>query len=184
MAKSPLKPFEIEIQGLSLDQHSFDFTFDNSFFEAFEGSLIEKGKGSVHLELVKSETMMTLSFDIEGSVELICDRSLRPFDHELEIKQELIVKFGEEFIELDDDIVVIPRETQHLNVAQQIYEFITVDVPMKKIHPELRSEDDDDEETGGSLIYQTQTKGDQPEEDGDDEPIDPRWEALKKFRNN
>jgi uncharacterized protein len=77
MAKSPLKPFEIEIQGLSLDQHSFDFGFDNQLFEAFEGSLIEKGKGSAHVELLKSETMMTLSFEIEGSVELICWRSGR-----------------------------------------------------------------------------------------------------------
>ncbi len=183
MAKSPLKPFEIEIQGLSLDQHSFDFSFDDSLFGAFEGTLIEKGKGTVHIELIKSETMMTLSFEIEGSVELICDRSLRKFDQEVELQQELIVKLGDEFIELDDDIVVIPRETQYLNVAQYIYEFITVNIPMKKIHPELRTEEDEeDDDIGGSLIYQTEAE--QEMEDEGDEPIDPRWEALKKFRNN
>ncbi|MEQ9378372.1 MAG: DUF177 domain-containing protein [Imperialibacter sp.] len=182
MAKSPLKPFEIEIQGLSLDQHSFDFSFDNQLFEAFEGSLIEKGKGSAHVELLKSETMMTLSFEVEGSVELTCDRSLRSFDYELEIRQQLIIKFGDEFAELDDDVVVIPRETQHLNVAQYIYEFISVDVPMKKLHPELVTEEDEDFEVEGSLIYQTSAE--QEQDDDTEENVDPRWEALKKFRNN
>lgn len=180
MSKSPLKPFEIEIQGLSLDQHSFDFSFGNDFFGAFEGSLIEKGEGSVHLELIKSETMLTLSFEIEGAVELICDRSLQPFNFPIEIREELMVKYGEEYAELDDDLIVVPRETQHLNVAQFIYEFVTVTIPMKKIHPDLVAADD--EEMAGSLVYTT--SADEPPAEDDGQPIDPRWEALKKFRNN
>jgi uncharacterized protein len=100
----------------------------------------------------------------------------------LEIRQELIIKFGDEFAELDDDIVVIPRETQHLNVAQYIYEFISVDVPMKKLHPELVTKEDEDYEVEGSLIYQTSAE--QDTDDDSEENVDPRWEALKKFRNN
>lgn len=181
MAKSPLKPFEIEIQGLSLEQHSFDFSFGNDLFGAFEGSLIEKGEGSVHLELIKSETMLTLSFEIEGWVELICDRSLKPFNFPVEIREELMVKYGDEYAELDADLIVVPREAQHLNVAQFIYEFITVTIPMKKIHPDLATDDDDDE-VDGSLVYRT--SGDEQPKEEEEEKIDPRWEALKKFRNN
>lgn len=178
--KSPLKPFEIEIQGLAVDQHFFDFQFDGRLFQAFEGALIEKGSGTVNLDLIKSETMMTLAFEIKGSVELICDRSLRPFDYPIDIREELIVKFGDEYAELDDDIIVIGRETQHFNVGQYIYEMISVAVPMKKIHPELLADDEDDDSEGG-IVYQSH--GDVVEQD-DTENVDPRWEALKKLRNN
>jgi len=179
MAKSPLKRFEIEIQGLPNTLHSFEFAFDDQLFGAFESSLVEKGHGKVSLGLNKSETMMTLSFKITGEVELVCDRSLRTFEHEFDIEEDLIVKFGEEEAELDDNIIVIKRESQYFNIAQYVYEYISVAIPMKKIHPELRTEQDDDDGYG-ALIYQT-SKEEQADED---EKTDPRWEALKKLRNN
>ncbi len=181
MVKSPLKQFEIDIQGLSNTQHSYEYSFDNKFFEAFENSLVEKGQGVVHLDLLKTETMMTLAFSIEGSIELVCDRSLKTFAYPIDLKENLIVKFGEEDAELDDEIIVIQRDTQKFNVAQYIYEYITVAVPMKKVHPDFRTDSDDEEEGYGAIIYKS-AQDDEPETGG--EGIDPRWEALKKLRNN
>lgn len=181
MIKSPLKQFEIDIQGLSDTQHSFEYSFNEKFFEAFENSLVEKGQGSVHLDLLKTETMMTLDFSIKGTVELTCDRSLQLFDYPVDIKETLIVKFGDEDAELDDEIIVIQRDTQKFNVAQFIYEYISVAIPMKKLHPDFRTEEDESEQEYGSIIYQS-PEVDQPEKSNDE--VDPRWEALKKLRNN
>ena len=52
---------------------------------------------------------------------------------------------------------------------------------MKKIHPDLATDNDDDE-IDGSLVYRT--SGDEEPKEEEEEKIDPRWEALKKFRNN
>lgn len=179
MEKSPLKRFEIDIQGLSNAQHSFEFDFDDKFFGAFENSLLEKGNGHVHLDLLKTETMMTLQFVIEGSVQLICDRSLRPFDFPVRISETLLVKFGDEDIELDDNIIIIQRDTQKFNVAQFIYEYLSVAIPMKKLHPDFRTEEEGDEY--GAIIYQT---GEDVQQDEANDEVDPRWEALKRLRNN
>ena len=181
MEKSPLKQYEIGIQGLSETQHSFDYSFNDEFFGAFENSLVEKGQGSVHLDLLKTETMMTLQFSISGSVELVCDRSLQSFDFPLEIQNNLIVKFGDEEAELDDEIIVIPRDTQRFNVAQYIYEYVSVAIPMKKIHPDFLTEEDMEEQEYGAIIYQSPQD---EQQDDAKEDVDPRWEALKKLRNN
>ena len=48
--------------------------------------------------------MMVLMFDIAGTVELTCDRSLDVFDEPIHIQEKLILKFGEKAEILSDDI--------------------------------------------------------------------------------
>jgi uncharacterized protein len=116
--------------------------------------------------------MMTLTFDLNVGVELVCDRSLDTFIFPIEEKHELMVKFGEVDEELSDELLVISRETQTLDTAPYLYEFISLAIPMKKLHPRYEGQDTPE------LIYQTEVT---EEESG--EKIDPRWEALKKLSN-
>ena len=171
----PINNYKIDIYKLANKTHSFDFEFDNSFFELFEDSIIEKGSGTCHLELMKEETMMTASFEIKAEVELICDRSLEPFPFQIETFENLLIKFGEEELELGDEIISIHRDTQSLNIAQNIFEYLTISVPMKKLHPDF----EDDKETD-ELIYSS--NADEVEEEENEETIDPRWSALKDLK--
>ena len=82
-----LKAYTIEILNLSNKRHEYEFESGSRFFDNFEQSLIHKGTFTVKLILDKSETMIQLSFHINGSVELICDRTLEPFDYPLNISQ-------------------------------------------------------------------------------------------------
>ncbi len=89
-------------------------------------------------------------------------------------------KYGEEFKELSEEIIQIPFDTQKLNVAQYIYEFIGVQVPMKKLHPKFRKEEEDeDDDTNTKLIYKSDLL-----EDEDTFNTDPRWDALKKIKKD
>ena len=92
-----LKAFTIEILKLSNKRHAYEFESGSSFFQNFEQSLVEKGTFKVHLDLDKSETMLQLYFHIVGGVELICDRTLEPFDFPLDIQQKLILKNKNKF---------------------------------------------------------------------------------------
>ena len=150
------REFDIEIFKLSNKKHEFSYDLNSSFFADFENSLIENGKLHVDLKLEKSETLMIAEFYIKGFVELICDRTLETFDFEIDNNYKLIFKFGDEFVELTDEIISIPRDTQKINVAQYIYEFIGLSVPMKKLHPRFKDSIEEgpaDEET--LLIYST-----------------------------
>jgi uncharacterized protein len=89
----------------------------------------------------------------------------------------VIYKFGAEEKEIDDDVIQITRNHQIINLAQNIFELITIAVPMKKLHPRYDLEAEPDDE----LIYTTRDIEEESEDDSS-EP-DPRWEALKKLKN-
>lgn len=183
------RQFDIDIIKLSNSVHDYEFDLDSSFFEDFEDSFLHKGTLKVHVSLDKSSTLIKAGFDIEGVVELICDRSLEPFDENISVHESLIFKYGAEFSELTEEIITIPRDLPTLNVAQYIYEFIGLAVPMKKLHPKFRTEEENEEEdeSEGILIYTTRTAeeaDDEPEPDTDNEPKDPRWEILNNLKKN
>ncbi len=163
--------YKIEIFGLSNDTHNFEFEYDKEFFSEFENSLISEGKGSCKVDLVKSDSMVNLSLKIDGTVELICDRSLEKFDYPIKVNQEVIYKYGDEEIELSENVFVITKDTHEINISDFLYESVTLEIPMKKLHPKFENDSEDDE-----LIYSSK------EEEDNKKEVDPRWEALKKLK--
>jgi len=174
VAVKVLKDFDIWIFKLKNGQHHYHFLVDDVFFESFENSLVKKARSEVELELEKTDTFIKLSFDISGEVELTCDRSLRTFNHQVKLKQDLILKFGEEDRELSDEISLISWSTEYLNVSQYIFEFIGLAIPMRKIHPELQDQINMEED----IIYSTEI------DDYEKTEIDPRWIALRNMKDN
>lgn len=166
-----LRIFDIDIAKLIAGQHEFQFRIDSTFFELFDYSLVDKGSLSVDLVLDKKTSFISLNFDIKGTVELTCDRSLDLFDFELSAKKEIVLKFGEEAKEVSDDVEIIPFKTQTINVAKFIYELISVEVPMKKLHPRYNDESSEDQ-----IIFSSD------DEEQNDE-MDPRWSQLKKLKS-
>ena len=70
-----------------------------------------------------------------GAVNLDCDVSLEAFDLEIDGTFELIVKFGPEFNDDSDEILIIPHEAYQIDVSQFIYELIILSMPSKRVHP-------------------------------------------------
>lgn len=168
-----LKEFQIDIFSLSNKLHEFEFEITDSLLQVYEQSLLEKGEGICKLSLLKSETMMTLHFNIDAKVELICDRSLDKFMYPIKVEEKIIIKFGEDNYSLSDDVLVIKSDTPGLNVSNFIYEFINLAVPMKKLHPRYEDEDEQPD-----IIYSSEEET----ENESNESVDPRWEALKKLK--
>lgn len=178
--KKGLKEYDIDIINLSNKKHSYVFDIDGHFLSNMPDSFLETGKLQANISLDKSETMMQVYFEIKGYVQLICDRSNELFDFVIESENKLIFKFGDEYQELTEDIVVIPRALQKLNVAQYIYEFIVLAIPIKKIHPRFGdTESDEDIESEGNLIYSTSIPKFEIEDNAE---IDPRWAALANLK--
>jgi uncharacterized protein len=169
-----LDRFNIDIFKLSSSSHNYEFNFEEDFFAEFEDSIVETGKGDVHVILEKNESFMKLAVTIEGEVELECDRSLDKFIYPIKTKRRFIFKYGEMEQEVDDEIIIITRDRQRLNIAQYIYECIGLEIPMKKLHPRFGNEENENDE----LIYSSET--DQEEEKT--ESIDPRWDKLKNLK--
>lgn len=170
-----MQAYRINIVGLSNTLHHFSFEIGDNFFVQYGGAdLLSKGRFTVNIALNKHETFIEVDFEISGSAQLICDRSLEPFDHPIHETHKIVFKYGNEDQEITDEIVMINRETVALELGQYIYEFIALAVPMKKLHPKFQDENDEDME--GRIIY---SSSDEIEKE---ENIDPRWEQLKKLK--
>lgn len=173
--KNVLDDFNIDIIKLKDGSHDYQFEIGNSFFEAFDGELVENGSGKINLTLIKSERLIELNFDLNLKVGLVCDRSLDPFDYTIDESKGLILKYGEEEEEIDDEISVITRDKQRINIAQYIFEFVGLSIPMKRLHPRFEGGDDTDE-----LIYSSDVE--KENDKSDDEAIDPRWQKLRDLK--
>jgi uncharacterized metal-binding protein YceD (DUF177 family) len=104
------------------------------------------------------------------------------YDEPIQIERLMLLKFSDHNEELTDEIELIERNTHSVNVARYIFEFLATSLPMKKLHPRFREEDEQDEDTEseGKLIY----RSDPDEEPTDEPPVDPRWAALRKLNDN
>lgn len=175
------KKYDIHIYKLSNGNHEYQFEIGQEFFEMFDGDLVGEGSLTAEIALNKSDSMIQVDFDIEGTVVLECDRSLEEFDFPIHIQRNMIYKFGDEDKELSEDVFVIEKNTQVLNMASILFEFIGLEIPMKKLHPKFQEEEDDEDETEGMMIYTSSESEEHIEQE--DKNIDPRWAALKNLKN-
>jgi uncharacterized metal-binding protein YceD (DUF177 family) len=161
--KSILNTFKIDIFRLENKQYLHEFEGNDDFFEALDQNLIEKGHFKANVVLNKNETMIQMMYKITGSVELTCDRSLDLFDFPVDITQKMILKFSDHNEEITEELMLIDRNTQYINVAQDIFDFIGLQIPIKKLHPRFVK----DEVTYESLMKKFEDEYE--EEDIDDE---------------
>lgn len=201
-----LRTFEIDIIALKLGSHSFTFNLDNKFFAYFQkhqNGFIEKGNCKAEVILEKNEQLIRATFIIDGTVELICDRSLDEFDYEVDIEEMILYKYSEEERELTEEIVLITHKTPSISVGELLYEFLMLDIPMKKLHPRFWEEDSDsdeyiesndsddseDEKTNQpakkiNFIYSSDKEKEDKKSSSEEEKTDPRWNILKNLKNN
>lgn len=170
--------YDLNLAKLPLKTHRFEFELGSDFFALFDQSLVEQGQLHADVELIKTERLLTLNFHITGTVCLTCDRSLDEFDQPLDIQEQLLMRFGDENKELDDNVLQITPDTQALPLAQHLYDYIGLALPMKKLHPRFQNEPDDNPDAPTKLIFSTRPADDAPD---DDEPADPRWAALRNL---
>ncbi|MFC3414881.1 YceD family protein [Algoriphagus hitonicola] len=181
-----LRGFDIEVIKFTEGIHEIDFQIDDAFLGQFEeNELAQKGKLTARVKMNKGANLIEMQFHIEGTIRLTCDRSLEEFDFPLEVDEEIIFKYGPEEKEIDENIIMITRDTPKVNVAQLIYEFILLAIPAKKIHPDYQNELDEYEDAEGIYIY-IDSEDSEKEEDKteNNDPVDPRWEKLKNLKKN
>ena len=178
MQKSILNTFKIDIFRLESKQYMHEFEGNNDFFEALDQNLIQKGHFKASVDLNKNETMIQMVYKISGSVELTCDRSLDLFDFPVDITQKMILKFSDHNEEITEELMLIDRNTQYINVAQDIFDFIGLQIPIKKLHPRFIQ----DEVTYESLMRKFDDEYE--EEDLDEDNLDDDFDFGDDYSDN
>ena len=171
-----LSQYTISFSGLKEGIHLFDFSADNRFFDEFEESEIRKGNIKIQVKLEKRSTYLRLTFGLKGEVELICDRCLENYFQSIESSNQMLVKFSETEIDDGDEVIYIHPGSHQVEIGKLIYEFIVLSIPIRHIH----SDDKD-----GKSLCEPEMLHKLEEYRAIDllevNPIDPRWNDLKKI---
>lgn len=185
--------YKVELKNLSPGVHQYEYFLENKFFVDIDGDEVQKGKVKVNLTVKRTSMVFDMNFQLEGIVYVPCDRCLDDMELPVSTQNKLVVKFGKEYAEESEEIVIIPEEEGEINLAWFIYEFIALAIPMKHIHAPgkcnkamssklkkhtaRRADDEDefDEEAADDIVV---------DDDAADMPSDPRWDALKGLVEN
>ncbi|MBQ8501049.1 MAG: DUF177 domain-containing protein [Bacteroides sp.] len=185
--------YKIDLKNMQTDSMNVEYVLDNLFFANIDAPEVQKVKVNVLLQVKRTSRAFELCFHTEGVVWVPCDRCLDDMEQPVTSTDKLLVKFGHEYAEEGDNLVVIPEEEGIINVAWFMYEFVALAIPMKHVHAPGKCN-----KTMTSKLnkHRVSIEGDSMENgetfSGDSEnsveemdiPIDPRWNELKKILDN
>ena len=156
------REYDIAFVGLKPGEHEFNYEIGDRFFAGYDEQDFTGVKATVKLTLDKKTGFMLLKFDIGGSLQVSCDRCGNNLPLQLWDEFKLVVK-----------LVDNPDEMNHLHIADWIYEFINLSLPMTRMCSES--------EMGGPHCNKAvleQLKKMQPEEHN----ANAIWKGLEKFK--
>ena len=128
-------PYKVQLASLPDGKHEQDFECGIEFFQNMENPEILASDVKVHMDLVKKNDLYDCTFHCKGMLKIPCDRCLDPIDHEVDTEYHITVKYGEDYNDETDDLLVIPYSDSYLNVAYMLYDTIVLTIPLRHVHP-------------------------------------------------
>ncbi|MBD5317230.1 MAG: DUF177 domain-containing protein [Bacteroides sp.] len=203
LAVGKFTEFKLALKSLPVGTHHFEFHLGKEFFVNMESADVHDADLTVNLDVVHKNDAYDMTFAITGTVTLICDRCLDNLVMPMEAEYHVTVEYGDDYNDETDDLLIIPQSDNYLNVAYMIYDTVALAIPIKHVHPlgkcnramsavlkkhratPAGAGPDADMSLEEALI--DEMDGMEPDADTDDapeQPSDPRWDELKKLKDN
>jgi uncharacterized metal-binding protein YceD (DUF177 family) len=184
------REFEIAFVGLKPGVHEYNYVIDDRFFEIFQQQDFRHCKANVKLSLDRKSGFMLAKFEIGGTMEVTCDRCNSNLPLELWDEFNITVKMVEEpelmnEQEEDPDMYYIAQGESHVDVANWIYEFINLSIPMQKACAFENMDGPHCNKTAMDVLKKMNPQpGESAEKTEQKETIEnPIWKGLEKFKD-
>ncbi len=174
-----LNEFLIPFIGLKLGKHQFEYQINKAFFESFDYDEFESADIKVSVVFDKKSTMLELNFKHKGTIHVPCDLTNEMFDFPIKGKLKVIVQFGEEYNDDNDELLILPHGEHEINISQIIYEMIALSIPFRKVHPGVKDGTLDSEAL--RKLNELRVEEIKEENNNTEDNIDPRWDKLKQL---
>jgi len=127
--------YKVQLASLGEGRYEQDFECGTEFFNNMENPDVIFSDVHVHLDLVKKNDAYDCTFHCKGMLQIPCDRCLDPMVHEVDTTYHITVKYGEDYKDDSDDLLIIPESDAYLNVAYMLYDTIVLTIPLRHVHP-------------------------------------------------
>ncbi len=169
--------FVVKFKGLANGLHQFHYVLGDSFFTSLEDEDLQGGQVDFEVTLDKKDTMLSFQFQFQGIVKTLCDRCLDAFDIPVSGEESLYVKFGNEEVNTQEDIIYLPEQEHKIDLFDYIRQYVIIALPMQRIHPM--------DENGESLCNKEMLKKLEDIASNhveSNEETNPCWDVLKKLQ--
>lgn len=153
-----------------------EFALEESFFATRQNNDWNGGEIRAVVNTIKETGVITMEFNLRGYLHVMCDRCLEYYPQVIDSTQKLFVKFGEEDMEMDENIIVISREEHLLDISPFLEEFLILALPLKKVHA-------NNEDGSSGCDKKMIEKLEKHLVKDIDAVADPRWDELKKLKD-
>lgn len=130
------------------------------------------GEVVVDVRLDLEEDRALVAFTTRATATLVCDRTAVTFEQPVEASYAVLFLLPERLdgLDGDDDVRPLPPPGAALDLTDAVRDTLLLALPARRVAP--GAEDEELPVTFGAV------------RDADGDPIDPRWDALKKLRDS
>ena len=179
---SPKIDTVVQFSGLKSGRYEYSYALDNSFFAGYENEELREGNVDFKVVLERREQMLLFTFTFHGVVKTTCDRCLGEMEVPVEGEEKLCVKFSDTETSEDENMVYLPEGAYQIDLAQWIYEYVAVRMPIQKVHEDGKCDPE-------MLKFISDKPAEEVAESAEEEVVrelgegetDPRWDALKQL---
>lgn len=159
--------FKLMLKSLPLGKRSFEYHLDKAFFQNMDNADVRNADATVVLDVNHRAECYELHFHLSGVLTLLCDRCLDELPIEVDTTYDLTVKYGPDYNDDSDTLLVIPESENYLNVAYMIYDTAVLAIPARHVHPSGKCN------RAMSALYRKHARGiDDADDELDDELMD------------
>ena len=175
----------IQFSSLKIGSYDYEIRLGREFFERFENEEIADGDvlAAVHVE--RKERLILFNIVLKGTITMLCDRCLGEMTLPVEGSHLLTVKVSdrEEQASEDEDVVFLPEKECRIDLAQWLYEYVAIEIPLSHCHPDDADGQPTCDPAMLSLLEEYHGDTRDNAESDDTEEIDPRWAALRGLKD-
>lgn len=128
--------YKLMLKSLPHGKHSFEYHLDKTFFSNMENDDVRDADIRVTLDVDYRGDSYVMEFHLVGTLTVLCDRCLDELPLPVDASYNLAVKYGEEYNDDSDTLLIIPESDNYLNVAYMIYDTAVLAIPPRHVHPQ------------------------------------------------
>lgn len=125
----------ISLAALKNGEHSFLFTIDGELFRENHYDDIHEADLRVVVTFNKNSSIIMFHFNIEGTLNVTCDRCGDDFNMSTKLERQLIVKSEGREHQEEDEMITLTNAEKDVDIAPFVYQYVVLSLPMQKIHP-------------------------------------------------
>lgn len=132
---SELNEFLISLPALGEGHHELELKADTGFFASRGNAEVTEADVVAYVDIDVRHGSYLIGITCRGWIDIPCDRCLEPMRLEVDEDYDVTVRYGEEYEE-KDDIIVIPEDEVNFDLSSLVADTVLLAIPLRHVHPE------------------------------------------------